>query len=59
MAFLAPLGARRTRDLKWVTVDTTVQPEAITFPTNRRRIAASSRRRARTTARQFADARRK
>ena len=35
-------GALRTRDLKRVTVDTTVQPKAITFPTDAKLLAPSS-----------------
>jgi transposase, IS5 family len=34
-------GALRTRDLKRVTVDTTVQPKAITFPTDAKLLHAA------------------
>jgi IS5 family transposase len=34
-------GALRTRDLKRVTVDTTVQPKAITFPTDAKPVHAT------------------
>jgi IS5 family transposase len=34
-------GALRTRDLKRVTVDTTVQPKAITFPTDAKLVHAA------------------
>src|SRR6201981_3156042 len=36
-------GALRTRDLKRVTVDTTVQPKAITFPTDAKLVHAAIR----------------
>ena len=36
-------GALRARDLKRVTVDTTVQPKAITFPTDAKLLHANSR----------------
>jgi transposase, IS5 family len=35
------VGALRTRDLKRVTVDTTVQPKAITFPTDAKLLHAA------------------
>jgi transposase, IS5 family len=34
-------GARRTRDLKRMTVDTTVQPKAVTFPTDAKLLHAA------------------
>jgi IS5 family transposase len=37
------IGAVRTRDLKRVTVDTTVQPKAITFPTDAKLVHAAIR----------------
>ncbi|MGY2932180.1 hypothetical protein ACVWZK_009395 [Bradyrhizobium sp. GM0.4] len=36
-------GALRTRDLERVTVDTTVQPKAITFPTDAKLVHAAIR----------------
>jgi hypothetical protein len=41
MLTAAHSGALRTRDLARVTVDTTVQPKAITFPTNAKLLHAA------------------